>query len=75
MPPMVSVIAIVPAPVVGTVVAIVTVTGPVISVWIIVGVRTIIDRTGDAKAKTKADVGLRFWLGDKRQSTNSSQKK
>ena len=71
---MVLVVAIVPVPVVRTVVAIVTVTRPVISLRI-VGVRTIIGRTRHAKAETKADVGLRFWLGDKRQSTNSSQKK
>jgi len=75
------VIAIVPVPVVRAIISVVpvawpvvTVTWPVISgIWIIV--RVIINRTGNAKAETKADVGLRSWLGDERQSANRSQKK
>ena len=71
------VIAIVPVPVVRPIISVVAVawsvvTWPIISVvWIIV--RVIISRT--AKAETKAHVGLRFWLGDERQSANGSQKK
>jgi hypothetical protein len=85
MPPMVPmVIAIVPVPVVRPIISVVavagsvvTVTGPVISVIGIVWVPiwAIITRAGNAKPETKADVGLRFWLGNERQSANRSQKK
>ena len=79
MPPVVPmVIAIVSVPVVRAIISVVTVAWPVVTwplisvIWIIVWV---IVRTGNAKAETKADVGLRFWLGDERQSANGSQKK